>query len=164
MNFFNNPEYNSIKILLVVILVAGAGYFAFNYMNGNALGGKGQVIAIKTATTTPAPQENCYSVQDSGSGNCSVHPANCGAASQSGTWATCHSKDGDSACCCTSTTDCYDSGGDLVVPVTGSSTGYINAATRAATFKALGQGVTPNGTLTSPSISAGAQSTQKVSQ
>ena len=139
MNFFNNPEYNSIKILLVVIVVAAAGYFAFTYMHGDTLGGKGQVITATTVKSTPAPIMNCYGIKDNGAGNCTISPADCGASSITGTWGTCHSSDGDSPCCCPfGGGGCYTS--DDVV-VTGSGVGSTNslssaAAAKLATYKA----------------------------
>ncbi len=50
MSFWNNPENNSLKVLLIVLAVAGAGYFVFNNITS---GNKGLVLnASKTFSTS----------------------------------------------------------------------------------------------------------------
>ena len=44
MSFFNNPENNSIKVIILVVLVAIAGYFVYKNMQSSSLGGQGRVI------------------------------------------------------------------------------------------------------------------------
>ncbi len=57
MSFWNNPENNSIKVILLVVLLAGVGYFVYHDINK---GNKGQVYnpsqAQTVATTTTAAQ------------------------------------------------------------------------------------------------------------
>lgn len=48
MNFWTNPENTPIKVLLGVLVVGIAGYFAFTYMHGNALEGKGSVLSTSS--------------------------------------------------------------------------------------------------------------------
>ena len=43
MNFLKNPEYNGVKMMAAIVLVAVAGFFVFNFSH-NPLGGKAQVI------------------------------------------------------------------------------------------------------------------------
>ncbi len=52
MNFWNNPENNPLKVLIVVVIVALAGYFIFHHMNA---GNKGSVLSIPPATSTAVP-------------------------------------------------------------------------------------------------------------
>ncbi len=48
MSFFNNPENNSVKVLLIIILIAIAGLFVFDYMHTNALENAGRVVTKTT--------------------------------------------------------------------------------------------------------------------
>lgn len=50
MSFWNNPENNSTKVLLLVLLVAIAGYFVYKNMQTGG-GGEGRVININTPGT-----------------------------------------------------------------------------------------------------------------
>ena len=57
MNFWNNPENDSLKIVLLVLVVGVAAFFVFNYMHTNSLTGKGQVVDTQpAATVTPTTQ------------------------------------------------------------------------------------------------------------
>ncbi len=38
MNFFNNPEYSSIRIILLIVIIAGAGYFIVNNLSDRGVG------------------------------------------------------------------------------------------------------------------------------
>lgn len=49
-SFWANPENNSLKVILIVILVAVAGFFAFKYMQKDSLSGKGAVISYHFGT------------------------------------------------------------------------------------------------------------------
>lgn len=55
MSFWNNPENNSYKAILIVAVVAVLGYFVYTYMNANSLGGQGRVISTPSATTETTP-------------------------------------------------------------------------------------------------------------
>ena len=44
MSFWNNPENNSLKVILLVIVLGIAGYFVYTYMQNNSLSGRGAVI------------------------------------------------------------------------------------------------------------------------
>lgn len=52
MSFWNNPENNSIKILLIAIVVIGAGAFVYHAMN---IGGDTGRVINTVNTTTPRP-------------------------------------------------------------------------------------------------------------
>lgn len=52
MNFWNNPENNSLKVIILVLVIAGAGYFAFQYMQNDSLGGSGRVINTNVAQSS----------------------------------------------------------------------------------------------------------------
>lgn len=91
MGFFNNPENNSIKVILIVLVLAGAGYFVYQNMNN---GNEGRVLRMPsfgtTSTTgTPGPARmacehantfqtisgNCVFID----GACTVHETDSGA-------------------------------------------------------------------------------------
>ena len=57
MSFWNNPENNSIKIVLLIIIVAIAGYFVYKNMQTNG-GDQGRVIRTSPSgiSTTPGPR------------------------------------------------------------------------------------------------------------
>lgn len=48
MNFWNNPENNSLKTIFIVALVVGLGYFVYQSVQSAPLGGKGSVIDSET--------------------------------------------------------------------------------------------------------------------
>ena len=54
MNFWNNPENDSLKIILFVIAIALAGFFVFKYMQSGSVGNTGRVIN----TENGAPLQN----------------------------------------------------------------------------------------------------------
>jgi hypothetical protein len=58
MNFWKNPEYNALKTIIVVLVVAGAAFFVYSYMHGDVLGGRGAVakrgVTPPVVTTTGA--------------------------------------------------------------------------------------------------------------
>ena len=52
MNFWSNPQNNPLKVLIVVVIIAIAGYFVYHHLNsGNA----GSVINRATVGTTANP-------------------------------------------------------------------------------------------------------------
>ena len=48
MSFWNNPENNSIKMVLIIIIVFIAGYFVYAHLNS---GNKGQVINMQPSAS-----------------------------------------------------------------------------------------------------------------
>lgn len=56
MNFWNNPENNSIKITVLVIVIVIAGFFIYQHFHGDALSGTGKVIdtSVKASPSSPA--------------------------------------------------------------------------------------------------------------
>lgn len=50
MSFWNNPENNSLKVIIIVVVLALAGFFSYKYMHQNALSEKGTVIDMSTGT------------------------------------------------------------------------------------------------------------------
>jgi hypothetical protein len=48
MNFWKNPENNSIKIVLLVVVLALAGFFVYKYVQTNSLRNTGQVVDTDT--------------------------------------------------------------------------------------------------------------------
>jgi hypothetical protein len=55
MSFWNNPEYNSIKVLMLVVLLGGVGYFVYSNYNDTPLGGKGLVLNTSQSRNVAAP-------------------------------------------------------------------------------------------------------------
>ena len=57
MNFWSNPENDSLKTIIIIIVIAIAGFFAFTYFHKNALENAGRVVSTKSQGTekTPAP-------------------------------------------------------------------------------------------------------------
>lgn len=53
MNFWKNPENNSLKLILVVIVIAVLGYFAYSNFHENGLEGTGKVVQKKRKTEDP---------------------------------------------------------------------------------------------------------------
>ena len=49
MNFWKNPENDSLKIILLVAVIALAGFFIYKNMQHSALGGKGLVLSPTTS-------------------------------------------------------------------------------------------------------------------
>ncbi len=54
MNFWTNPETAPVKAILLVAVLAVAGFFVFTYLHKNPLSGKGTVIDTSTSTSTTA--------------------------------------------------------------------------------------------------------------
>ncbi len=55
MSFWNNPENNAVKVLLLVVVLAGAGFFVVNGAHSGTGSATGQVIvASQTSTQSPA--------------------------------------------------------------------------------------------------------------
>ena len=58
MNFWTNPENSALRMMLIVLIVAGTGLFVFKYAHINPFRGTGQVIdygyAVPAVTTSPA--------------------------------------------------------------------------------------------------------------
>ncbi len=50
MSFWNNPENNSLKTILIVLVIAALGFFVYKYMQTNSLGGEGRVINVRGGT------------------------------------------------------------------------------------------------------------------
>lgn len=50
MNFWNNPENNSLKTIFVVALFVGLGYFVYHSVQSTPLTGKGSVIDSEKPT------------------------------------------------------------------------------------------------------------------
>jgi hypothetical protein len=48
MNFWSNPENNSLKTIFIVALVVGLGYFVYHGVQSTSLTGKGSVIDSNT--------------------------------------------------------------------------------------------------------------------
>jgi len=51
MNFWNNPTYNGVKVLLVTVAIAGAGFFVYNFTNA-PLSGKATVLNTSQMTAS----------------------------------------------------------------------------------------------------------------
>jgi len=56
MSFLNNPENNSVKVIVLIIIIAIAGYFVYNQMHTSSLENVGKVIStgsgsVPTGTT-----------------------------------------------------------------------------------------------------------------
>lgn len=50
MSFWNNPENNSLKTIIILVIVAALGFFVYKYMQSNSLGGEGRVINVRGGT------------------------------------------------------------------------------------------------------------------
>ena len=56
-SFWANPENNSLKVILLVAVIAVAGFFVYRYMQTGSLGGKGQVVdtSMEAGANTTSP-------------------------------------------------------------------------------------------------------------
>ncbi len=81
MNFFNNPKYSALRIVIIIILLAGIAYFAAASARKSNLDQSGRVI--ETADKNNPEIGGCGSVSNVtySNGNCTVY--NC-AGEQSG--------------------------------------------------------------------------------
>ena len=93
MSFWNNPENNSLKTIIIVVVIAVLGYFVYTYMQKDSLSGEGRVINIvnpanvnvmSNPTQNPNPQRQSCKVEtkrsDGGqcirvNADCSISPA-----------------------------------------------------------------------------------------
>ena len=52
MSFWNNPENNSVKVLVIVIVIAVIGLFVFDFMHKGTPGDTGRVISTTAVSAT----------------------------------------------------------------------------------------------------------------
>ena len=70
MSFWNNPENNGVKTILIVIVVIVAGFFVYKYVHTNSLQSTGQVINTSSvAGGSSSGQTVTFSIATNGS-NC----------------------------------------------------------------------------------------------
>ena len=68
MSFWNNPENNSLKVILLVIVVAIAGFFVYKNIQGGALDGAGRVI--RPSSIIPSTTSGVFQVIRDGATGC----------------------------------------------------------------------------------------------
>ncbi|MEI8130686.1 MAG: hypothetical protein WCG55_04255 [bacterium] len=51
MNFWNNPEHDSLKTIIMVVVVVLAGFFVYKYLHVNGLDNSGRVVNTVQAPT-----------------------------------------------------------------------------------------------------------------
>lgn len=59
MSFWNNQENNAIKVVIIVLFLAGAGYFVYNGVHENSLDNVGQIGRKNPATTGKVDTSKC---------------------------------------------------------------------------------------------------------
>ncbi len=78
MGFFNNPENNSLKVILIVAVLAVAGYFVYMNMNtgdeGRVLNTRGTTTVIPTSDRVSCEHANTFQTI---SGDCVYINASC---------------------------------------------------------------------------------------
>jgi hypothetical protein len=152
MSFWNNPEKNSLKMLMLVVVVAGAGLFVYKNMQSSALGGEGKVISTgaPSVSTTGTPGTAKPKCEDAGphTGGAPGDPGGCHVAD-----GNCHSDfgtiDTENGCCQTKSA-CInffpngggDPGDEGKINPTGGTPGTINN-TSAGTQKSGSGNVAP---------------------
>lgn len=95
MNFFKNPEYSSIRIILLIVIIAGAGYFIVSNLSDRGVGEQtGKVYSnervlntnpgavtmpdlqgvkfASSSSTSDAESKILISVTNNGDGTCTV--------------------------------------------------------------------------------------------
>lgn len=110
---FNNNQFNSIKVFLILVIIAGSGYFIINGVATRGNLNTGKVINVNqnviTNTGNPPSIENCPATVTLGSyfgDSCSVQTTSCTPAS--GTTTQCTGNLGNNyACCCLDSDHCY---------------------------------------------------------
>lgn len=69
------PQYDTLKAVIIIVLVIGAGYFATNFYQKNGLSGRGQVVDTSGEVISQGSQtqgeEFVFDVNTSG-GSCTV--------------------------------------------------------------------------------------------
>ncbi len=110
---FNNNQFNSIKVFLVLVIIAGSGYFIINGVATRSNLNTGKVINVNqnviTDTGNPGGIANCPSTVTMGNyygDSCSVQTTSCTLAT--GTTTQCTGNMGNNyACCCLDSDHCY---------------------------------------------------------
>ena len=80
MSFWKDPQYSSVRVLIIIVLVIIAGYFAYKYENMSGQD-TGRVINITSPSVTvnPAGQLAYQCTGSAGSGTSCTLDSNCGA-------------------------------------------------------------------------------------
>lgn len=80
MSFFKNPEFNSLKVLLLLVLIAGSGYFVFSNNTDRSVDQSGKVFFNKKDKAQDSSLESRKIIVWGNTGQCTVVYDN-------GTWA-----------------------------------------------------------------------------
>ncbi len=83
MSFWNNPENNSLKTIMIIAIVVILGFFAYKYVHQSALGNQGKVIDTSTVAantmaespTTPTSASDLSIIADPSYGDQTISPA-----------------------------------------------------------------------------------------
>lgn len=105
MSFFKNPQYNSIKVLLLVVLISGSGYFIFSNNDSRGTDQTGKIFFNKKDKNENTDTGSRKIIVWGNTGECTVVYTN-------GTWAdgtSTYANDGSFA-------GCLLSNGTLVTP------------------------------------------------
>lgn len=86
---FNNPQYNSIKIILLIVIVGFAGYFIFNNINNRAGDNSGKVFKNTNYTGGFAgdnAKQTCKSTAAGDANGCTINTQSTDCKDVSGTF------------------------------------------------------------------------------
>ncbi len=72
MSFFKNPQYNSIKVLLLLVLIVGSGYFVFSNSANRGVDQTGKTFFNKKNTIQDNGPQAKKIIVWGGTGECTV--------------------------------------------------------------------------------------------